>query len=49
MQILESMVQENFQEAVILNTLAKLQHIHITMTEKLNNIFTQSINKQPIK
>lgn len=39
------MVRENFQDAVMVNTLAKLQHAQITMTEKLNNIFTQSINK----
>lgn len=40
------MVHENFQDAQMINTLAKLQHAHITMTEKLNNIFVQSVNKQ---
>ena len=39
------MVRENFQDAVMVNTLARLQHAQITMTEKLNNIFVQSINK----
>jgi len=45
LSVLETMVRENFQDAVMVNTLAKLQHAQITMTEKLNNIFTQSINK----
>lgn len=47
MQVLEGMVMENFEDAVMINSLAKLQHAHITMTEKLNNIFAQSILKHP--
>lgn len=47
MQVLENMVLENFEDAVMINSLAKLQHAHITMTEKLNNIFAQSILKHP--
>lgn len=43
--ILEAMVRENFHDAVMVNTLAKLQHAQITMNEKLNNIFVQSVNK----
>ena len=43
------MVRENFHDAVMVNTLAKLQHAQITMTEKLNNIFVQSVNKGPNK
>jgi hypothetical protein len=39
MNVLERMVMENFEDAVMVNSLAKLQHAHITMTEKLNNIF----------
>ncbi len=45
--LLEGMVKENFHDAVMVNTLAKLQHAQITMTEKLNNIFVQSVNKGP--
>ena len=41
------MVRENFEDAIMINSLAKLQHAQITMTEKLNNIFTQSIAKNP--
>jgi prophage DNA circulation protein len=49
MQVLEGMVRENFHDAVMVNTLAKLQHAQITLTEKLNNIFVPSINKGPSK
>jgi Maintenance of mitochondrial structure and function len=45
LQLLEGMVKENFHDAVMVNTLAKLQHAQITMTEKLNDIFVQSVNK----
>lgn len=37
--LLEGMVRENYHDAVMVNTLAKLQHAQITMTEKLNDIF----------
>jgi hypothetical protein len=43
--LLEGMVKENFQDAVMVNTLARLQHAQISLTEKLNNIFVQSVNK----
>ena len=43
--VLEGMVRENFHDAIMVNTLAKLQHAQITMNEKLNNIFVQSVNK----
>lgn len=49
LSVLEGMVRENFDDAIMVNTIAKLQNAHITMTEKLNNIFVQSINKQPSK
>jgi hypothetical protein len=39
------MVKDNFHDAVMVNTLAKLQHAQITINEKLNNIFVQSVNK----
>jgi hypothetical protein len=45
LRVLEGMVKENFQDAVMVNTLAKLQHAQIIMTEKLNDIFVQSVNK----
>lgn len=45
--VLEGMVSENFEDAVMVNSLAKLQQAHITMTEKLNNIFAQSVLKHP--
>jgi hypothetical protein len=40
------MVMENFEDAIMINSLAKLQNAHISMTEKLNNIFAQSLQKQ---
>lgn len=49
MALLEGMVKENFEDAVMVNTLAKLQHAHISLNEKLNNIFVQSVNKGPSK
>lgn len=45
MEGLEQMVRENFEDAIMINSLAKLQHAQITMTEKLNNIFAQSLAK----
>lgn len=45
--VLESMVKDNYHDAVMVNTLAKLQRAQITMTEKLNNIFVASVNKGP--
>jgi len=43
MQVLESMISENFSDSIIINNLSKLQHAQITMNEKLNNIFAQGI------
>lgn len=45
MKVLETMVFQNFEDSMMINSLAKLQHAHITMTERLNNIFSQSISK----
>ena len=39
------MVRENFEDSIMINSLAKLQHAQITMNEKLNNIFAQSLAK----
>ena len=49
MQILEGMVRESFEDAIMINSLTKLQKAQITMNEKLNNIFAQSLTKQPQK
>ena len=45
--VLENMVKDNYHDAVMLNTLAKLQHAQITLFEKLNNTFVSSVNKGP--
>lgn len=45
MELLEGMVRDNFDDAVLVNTLTKLQRAQITINEKLNNIFVQSVNK----
>lgn len=45
MEVLERTVKGNFEDAITVNCLSKLQHAQITMTEKLNNIFAQSVNK----
>ena len=45
MAVLESIVKENFHDAIMINSLAKLQHAQITMSEKLNNIFSQSLSR----
>lgn len=49
MSVLESMVREGFEDAIMINSLTKLQKAHITMNEKLNNIFAQSLVKPPQK
>jgi hypothetical protein len=45
MSYLEQLVSSNYEDAILVNSLSKLQKAQITMTEKLNNIFAQSINK----
>ena len=49
MSILERMVRESFEDAIMINSLTKLQQAHINLNEKLNNIFAQSLTKQPQK
>lgn len=38
--LLEQMVQMNFKDAVMTNSLAKLQMAQIGLTEKINNLFS---------
>lgn len=45
MQILEQMVHTNFRDAMMSSNLSKLQMAQISLTEKINNVFTQSLNK----
>ena len=42
---LEGMVKDGFEDSIMVSSLGKLQHANITMTEKLNNIFAQSVLK----
>ena len=43
--ILQKMIGTNFKDAVMANNLAKLQMAQINMTEKINNLFQQSLNQ----
>ena len=45
MVILEKMISTNFKDAVMANNLAKLQMAQINLTEKINNLFSQSLNQ----
>ena len=45
MQILEQMVHTNYRDAMMASNLSKLQQAQITLTERINNVFTQSLNK----
>jgi hypothetical protein len=45
MVLLEQLVHTNFQDAMISNNLIKLQMAQIKLTEKINNVFSQSLNK----
>jgi len=45
MQLLESMVLTNFNDAMMTNNLAKLQMAQINLTEKINNLFIKSLNQ----
>ena len=44
MSLLEHMVLTNFKDAMMTNSLAKLEMSQIHLTEKINNIFSQSLN-----
>jgi len=45
MALLEQFFHTNFQDAMISNNLIKLQMAQIQLTEKINNVFSQSLNK----
>ena len=45
MLLLEKMVLTNYKDAVMTNNLAKLQMAQIGLTEKINNLFSQSLNQ----
>ena len=44
MVLLEEMVKTNFKDAMMTNNLSKLQLAQIHLTEKINSIFSQSLN-----
>ena len=41
---LEQLVASNFEDALMINSLARLQQGQLRITEKLNNIFADSFN-----
>lgn len=41
---LEQLVASNFEDALMINSLARLQQGQLRITEKLNNIFAESFN-----
>lgn len=45
MAILEQMVVTNYKDAMMTNNLAKLQMAQINLSEKINNLFSQSLNR----
>ena len=48
MENLESMVRDNFENSIMLNSLSKLQSAHVVMNEKLNNIFASVLSLNPV-
>lgn len=44
MEILEQMVNANFNDAMLTNSLFKLQLAQVHLSEKINSIFSQSLN-----
>jgi len=45
MSLLEEMINSNFKNAMMTNNLAKLQMAQIHLAEKINSIFSQSLNQ----
>lgn len=45
MAILEQMIYCNYKNAVMTNNLSKLQMAQINLTEKINNLFSQSLGQ----
>ena len=39
MAVLEGMVRDNFEDSIMINSLAKLQNSQVAINEKLYNIF----------
>lgn len=44
MEYLEKIVASNFEDALMINSLARLQQNQLRISEKLNNIFAESFN-----
>jgi len=44
LQLLEEMVHSNFKNALLTNSLSQLQMAQIKLAEKINSIFSQSLN-----
>lgn len=47
MSKLESMIVSNYEDAVMISNLSKLQKYQLRIHEKLNQIFAESISTQP--
>jgi predicted transcriptional regulator len=47
MEMLESMIVSNFEDALMISNLSKLQQYQLRIQEKLNQIFAESITTQP--
>ena len=43
MQLLEDMVASNFEDALMISSLSKLQQRQMTISSQLNSIFAESI------
>ena len=45
MQLLEQLIKQNFEDAMLTNSLTKLQMSQVNLTEKINSIFSKSLNR----
>jgi hypothetical protein len=45
LSVLEKLVDTNFKDAMMVNNLAKLQMAQIGLTQKVNSVFSQQLNK----
>jgi hypothetical protein len=45
MLLLEQLIRTNFQDAMLTNSLTKLQMGQVHLTEKINSIFSKSLNR----
>ena len=48
MAMLESMIVSNYEDALMISNLSKLQQHQLRINEKLNQIFAESIKTQPL-